>query len=225
MGRPRCPTGRRPEPRLREPEFGVVVRSRGGQLPWDFPVGGTRREPDGDELQIWHCRAPVTEYALKLRPVRCPRFKPAARAASGRCRLPLWRSATRRAGALRQIYRLAVVLVTTVLLVAGGIRPAASEGETRVFEGAWFQVAYPADFVAVPSLPSATAEGYDSAFFRSPDGAVEFYVFAPQWGGQPEDIALDPGREELVLTSINQRAMLDRWHGDWRGDADRADGG
>jgi hypothetical protein len=35
--------------------------------------------------------------------------------------------------------------------------------------------------------------------------------------------ALD--RAMLVLTSINQRAMLDRWHGDWRGDADRADGG
>jgi hypothetical protein len=84
------------------------------------------------------------------------------------------------------------------MLVAGGVRPTTSEGATRVFEGAWFQVAYPADFVAVPSLPSATAEGYDSAFFKSPDGAVEFYVFAPQWGGQPEDIALDPGREELV---------------------------
>jgi uncharacterized protein len=34
-----------------------------------------------------------------------------------------------------------------------------------------------------------------------------------------------PALAYLVLTSINQRAMLDRWHGDWRGDADRADGG
>jgi hypothetical protein len=113
---------------------------------------------------------------------------------------------------LRQIYRLAVVLATTAMLVAGGIGSAASEGATRVFEGAWFQVAYPADFVAVPSLPSATAEGYDSAFFKSPDGAVEFYVFAPQWGGQPEDIALDPGREELVAErTVEGRGRTVTW--------------
>jgi hypothetical protein len=89
-------------------------------------------------------------------------------------------------------------MVATVILMAGAIGPAAAEAATRVFEGAWFQVSYPAGFTAVPSLPSTTAQGYDSAFFKSPDGAVEFYVFAPQWGGTPEDIALDPDREELV---------------------------
>jgi hypothetical protein len=68
----------------------------------------------------------------------------------------------------------------------------------RVFQGAWFEISYPADFTPVPSLPSRTAEGWDSAAFISPDGGVSFYVYAPQWGGEPTDIALDAQREALV---------------------------
>ena len=92
-----------------------------------------------------------------------------------------------------------------VMLGAGGIGPAAAEAATRAFEGAWFQVAYPADFAVAPSLPSTTADGFDSAFFKSPDGAVEFYVFAPQWGGEPVDIALDPEREDVVSEKTVER--------------------
>jgi hypothetical protein len=68
----------------------------------------------------------------------------------------------------------------------------------QVFQGAWFEVTYPSGFIAAPSLASSTADGYDSAEFISPDGRVSFYVFAPQWGGEPTDIALDPQRELLV---------------------------
>lgn len=88
-------------------------------------------------------------------------------------------------------------LLFLALVVATGGK-AAPDPRTRVFEGAWFQVAYPANFLAFPSLKSTTAERFDSAFFRSPDGAVEFYVFAPQWGGSPSDIALDPEHEVVV---------------------------
>ena len=80
----------------------------------------------------------------------------------------------------------------------------ASQAESRVFRGAWFEVVYPADFTVRPSLASTTAEGYDSAEFVSPDGAVSFYVFAPQWGGEPTDIALDPKRERLVAEQTRQ---------------------
>jgi hypothetical protein len=70
--------------------------------------------------------------------------------------------------------------------------------ETRVFQGAWFEISYPAGFTPAPSLASSTAEGVDSAAFISPDGSVSFYVYAPQWGGEPTDIALDPLHETLV---------------------------
>lgn len=82
----------------------------------------------------------------------------------------------------------------------------------QVFQGAWFEIAYPTGFTSVPSLPSSTAEGYDSAAFISPDKKVSFYVYAPQWGGEPTDIALDPIEESLVSdkqTEKNGRVV--RW--------------
>ncbi len=59
---------------------------------------------------------------------------------------------------------------------------------TKKFEGAWFEIEYPSDYTVRPSLESESADGYDSAFFTSPDEQVEFYVFSPQWGGNPIDI-------------------------------------
>ena len=177
-------------------DLGLAVRAR-----------GDRAEYADDELGLGGCGAPVTEYVLKPRPAQRPGCDPVVRCRFGRVgrSWKLRRSVAARAGALRPVYRLSVVLVAMVMLGAGGIVPAAAEAATRVFEGAWFQVAYPADFAVVPSLPSTTADGFDSAFFKSPDGAVEFYVFAPQWGGEPGDIALDPGREEVVGERIVQR--------------------
>jgi hypothetical protein len=57
-------------------------------------------------------------------------------------------------------------------------------------------------------LASSTAEGYDSAVFTAPDGSVSFYVYAPQWSGEPTDIALDPERETLVAD--NRAVQNDR---------------
>lgn len=85
----------------------------------------------------------------------------------------------------RQILTLlALLLISTVM-----------NAQTKTFKGAWFKIDYPANFTAKGSLPSTTAqEGYfDSAIFTSPDGKVEFYIFSPQWGGEPSDIALKPG--------------------------------
>ncbi len=76
--------------------------------------------------------------------------------------------------------------------------------KTGIFRGAWFDVSYPADFSVKPSLKSTTAEGYDSAEFISSDGAVSFYVFAPQWGGNATDIALIPEHEQLVTEQRRQ---------------------
>ncbi len=73
-----------------------------------------------------------------------------------------------------------------------------SESQAASYSGAWFKVWYPDNFQVFNSMPSTTADqGYDSVFFRSPDGQVEFYMFSPQWNGEPRDIALDPLKETL----------------------------
>lgn len=58
----------------------------------------------------------------------------------------------------------------------------------KKYEGAWFEISYPSDFTVRESLESETGEGYDSVFFVSPDKQAEFYVFSPQWNGEPRDI-------------------------------------
>ena len=47
--------------------------------------------------------------------------------------------------------------------------------QTKTFRGAWFTVEYPANF---------------------PDGSVTFYVYSPQWTGDPTDIALQKNERE-----------------------------
>lgn len=85
----------------------------------------------------------------------------------------------------------------TLLLMAvahGQTRPA----QTRLFQGAWFSVRYPASFHVRPSQRSATGPGYDSAFFTAPDRSIQFYVFSPQWNGEPRDCQIDARREVPV---------------------------
>ena len=91
-----------------------------------------------------------------------------------------------------------LVFVTLIFFsFASFVHSANSEG-CKTYKGAWFQIEYPEDFTAKPSLRSSSAKGYDSAFFVSPDKSVEFYVFSPQWNGQPSDIQLNTKTEEVV---------------------------
>jgi hypothetical protein len=73
-------------------------------------------------------------------------------------------------------------------------------GSAETFRGAWFEVWVPPNFQVIRSLRSTTSEGYDSAFFRSPDQQVEFYIYSPQWNGEPTDIAINK-TTETQLTS------------------------
>ena len=71
--------------------------------------------------------------------------------------------------------------------------------QPKTFRGEWFTVEYPANFTAEGSLPSATSnedEAFDSATFTSPDGSVTFYVYSPQWSGDPTDIELSENERE-----------------------------
>lgn len=96
-----------------------------------------------------------------------------------------------------------VVLIALVTLFMGISftygAAAKSEIDAKKYEGAWFEIQYPANFNVEPSLKGLTSvNGYDSAFFYSPSKEVAFYVFSPQWNGEPTDILIDNGKEKQV---------------------------
>lgn len=79
----------------------------------------------------------------------------------------------------------------------------------RTYKGAWFEIKYPSQFKARPSLKSISFDGqYDSAVFTAPDSDVEFYVFSPQWNGKPTDIEIDSRREEYVSQRAERKGTL-----------------
>jgi hypothetical protein len=90
----------------------------------------------------------------------------------------------------------------TLSIPAGHSRP--QSAGWRTYQGAWFEIKYPASFRVRPSLPSTSARGYDSVFFAATDGSVEFYVFSPQWNGTPSDIEVRPG-EVLVSENVERK--------------------
>lgn len=98
--------------------------------------------------------------------------------------------------------------------VSDTAKTATNSTETKVpatykkFSGAWFEVEYPETFSADNSLKSYTnSEGFDSAVFTSPDGKVQFYIFSPQWSGEPTDIKVMPG-ERIKETSEEKKNGL-----------------
>lgn len=73
------------------------------------------------------------------------------------------------------------------------------------YKGAWFEIKYPSGFRVRPSQLSSSASGYDSAFFTAPDASVEFYIFSPQWNGEPGDIAINSRSEVFVSQDTDRR--------------------
>lgn len=70
----------------------------------------------------------------------------------------------------------------------------AEPGPETTFRGAYFEIRHPADFKARPVGPAPSGKP-DAATFTSPDGAMEFYVFSPKWGGDAPGVALVPATE------------------------------
>jgi hypothetical protein len=88
------------------------------------------------------------------------------------------------------------VLAAAAAVYAGGA------SSWRTFQGAWFTIKYPPGFKVASREPSRTAvNGYDGVSFLSPDGLCEFYVFSPQWSGEPKWIRMTRGE-----TNAGQRA-------------------
>jgi hypothetical protein len=92
-----------------------------------------------------------------------------------------------------------------------------AKAEIATYEGHWFTIKYPAEFTASPTTPMAefrsiqqeagtptrTFVDTDEATFTSPDGEVVFYVFSPQWGGEP-DYLLVKDTEKLVDEKMSE---------------------
>jgi hypothetical protein len=89
----------------------------------------------------------------------------------------------------------------------------ATAAETNTFKGAWFDVAVPSNFTPTPSLNSTTSDGFDSTEFVSPDGSVSFYVYAPQWTGNPDDIELNANFETIIdeRETVAADGTVNRW--------------
>ena len=109
---------------------------------------------------------------------------------------------------------------SSLLLLIAALLPASfplaaqqGKGHFAKYHGAWFDIDYPAGWKAAPigrSISSTT--GPDSARFTSPDGSAEFYVFSPQWNGDPAEVNLDPRREVLV-SSRTEKALSGKRRG------------
>jgi hypothetical protein len=109
--------------------------------------------------------------------------------------------------------KVSVFLLCLLLLGLTGIKEShglsllAEDGGGWVnYKGAWFEIKYPGHFTVRSSIKSPSAsEGYDSAFFSSDDGSVEFYVYSPLWTGYPADIELKADREELAAQKEDKK--------------------
>ncbi len=75
--------------------------------------------------------------------------------------------------------------------------------QMKNFQGNWFKVTYPANFKASPNSPVEKMEDYsfvrtDEATFVSQDGSVEFFVYSPQWAGDPIEYLKKRSNEKIT---------------------------
>lgn len=108
----------------------------------------------------------------------------------------------------RSVLRLLILAAAAVLSVSASAsapqQASRSVGYAK-YKGAWFDIDYPVGWKATPLSRSTTSvTGSDSARFTSPNGDAEFYVFSPQWNGDPKEVALDPKREVLVSQRVER---------------------
>ncbi len=86
------------------------------------------------------------------------------------------------------------LMFVTGLLVASFSAAASTDDKALPFKGAYFEVKYPSQFKA-RALESSSRNAASAATFTSPDGSMQFYIFSPQWGGDPPGIALNSAGE------------------------------
>lgn len=85
----------------------------------------------------------------------------------------------------------------------------ADDGGLARYRADWFEVRYPKTFSASPTEPNIVYNGEtiittNEAHFTSEDAGVEFYVFSPQWSGEPEYLKVIPG--ETVVSEKTEES-------------------
>ncbi|MFT5859826.1 MAG: hypothetical protein ACI865_001932 [Flavobacteriaceae bacterium] len=76
------------------------------------------------------------------------------------------------------------------------------ENPVDTFNGEWFKINYPFGFTVNPSEPTDVYDDYtfvstDEASFASPDETVSFFVYSPQWGGDPKNYLYPAPNEKI----------------------------
>ena len=73
---------------------------------------------------------------------------------------------------------------------------------TLLFRGDYFDIAYPENFTPWKFSQKDNTDYFmtDEAYFESPEGDVEFYVYSPQWSGEPREYLKVPESEILLST-------------------------
>lgn len=88
-----------------------------------------------------------------------------------------------------------------------------TSAQTVSYNGEWFTVKYPSNFHASPLAPTRKMDAYtyvetDEATFVSPDGTVEFFIYSPQWSGDPKSY-LEPMENERIESDKTEAATSD----------------
>jgi len=76
------------------------------------------------------------------------------------------------------------------------------KNDVVLYKGSWFDIKYPKGFTARPTVSMT-----DEAYFLSPDGSVEFFVFSPLWAGDPSEYLNIPSTEELVSEKTDESGL------------------
>jgi hypothetical protein len=111
---------------------------------------------------------------------------------------------------LRLVPALAAACLLGVATAGGSHVP--DRGWTS-YRGAWFGVKYPVGFSVKPceTGPRRTGKAPDGASFLSPDRLVEFYIYSPQWSGQPTWPKKRPGEKTVSHRVQRQGTRTATW--------------
>jgi hypothetical protein len=80
-----------------------------------------------------------------------------------------------------------------------------ANAQTKKFEGSFFDINYPSNFTATQCK---NADRCDEVTVTSPDKLVSFYVFAPQWNGDPDMQLLPTEKEVSRVVTVNKKGTM-----------------
>lgn len=104
-----------------------------------------------------------------------------------------------------------ILILCTILLSFSILAKDKKKSDFNTYKGAFFEAEYPKNFTVKSSIKSSMPDLYDSAFFISPDKKVRFYVFAPQWSGDADDIAINSDEIEKDTKTESKNGMKFKW--------------